>query len=141
MAAIPPRCLRPSLVPPLLADEHATSADDGHEPDDLDDPVTVHSTDITMGQAFDQAIQDLDRVIDRHFAKQRTLLVERESAKHWVASIDGNVLYRSPNRHAVQRFADTFASRTPGVTVAHPDDGFSVRVPDNVVALPVRAEA
>lgn len=66
---------------------------------------------------FDEMIASLDRLIDRHFAAQRTLVVERESAKHWTASVGDDVLYRSPDGRATLRFAKTFAHKTAGVTV------------------------
>lgn len=90
-----------------------------------------------MAEAFDHAIQDLERVIDRHFAAHRTLVVEREGDK-WTAAIGDDVLYRSYDGKATLRFAQTFCERTPGVTLEVADyyyaPGYSVRV-DNVVPL------
>jgi hypothetical protein len=94
------------------------------------------TTDIVMGEAFDLACRELDSLIDRRFAAKRTMTVERESAEHWIAELSGNVLYRSPDRNAVVRFALAFVKKTPGVEI-HYDDAFvdevigqfSVRVP------------
>jgi hypothetical protein len=75
-------------------------------------------------------------LIDRRFAARRTMTVERESEKYWVARIGDKVLYRSPDGHATLRFAHTFSERTPGVEVVlHEQEfdlgyfGHSVRVP------------
>jgi hypothetical protein len=94
------------------------------------------TTDIVMGEAFDLACRELETLIDRRFAAKRTLTVERESAEHWIAELSGNVLYRSPDRNAVVRFAMAFAEKTPGINVAFNDAGswsldsaHSVRVP------------
>lgn len=89
------------------------------------------TTDIIMGQAFDQAVQDLNVLIDRRFAARRTMTVERESEKHWIAELSGRVLYRSPDYDATMRFALTFVERTPGVTLAGvgTSSEWSVRVP------------
>lgn len=88
---------------------------------------------------FDQWIHDLDRLIDRHFAADRTLVVEREGDR-WTAAIGDDVLYRSYDRDATIRFAQTFAEKTPGVTLEYASyentPEYSVRV-DNVV--PIRA--
>jgi hypothetical protein len=70
-----------------------------------------------LEQATDGFVRELDTLIDRRFAARRTLTVERESEKHWVAELSGQVLYRSPSRDSVVRFAETFAERTPGVDV------------------------
>jgi hypothetical protein len=98
-----------------------------------------------LGDAIEISIAELDLLIDRHFSVRRELVVERESAKHWTASIGDTVLYRSPDGRSTLRFARTFAERTPGVDVVlaeawRPlrDDEWSVRV-DNVV--PIRVEA
>lgn len=98
------------------------------------------STDIAMGAAFDHAVQDLERLIDRHFAARRTLLVSNDEGKFWTAAIGDSVLYRSPDGAATLRFAHTFAERTSGVAVELDARNceWSVRVPDNVV--PIRAE-
>ena len=94
------------------------------------------TTDIVMGEAFDLAVRELDQLIDRRFAARRTMTVERESAAHWIAELSGQVLYRSPDRNAVVRFAMAFAEKTPGITVAFNDAGswsldsaYLVRVP------------
>lgn len=100
------------------------------------------STDQVMGQAFDLAVHDLDRLIARRFAgADRTLVVERESVKHWVARIDDDVLFRSPDGSATLRFAHTFASRNAGVrvqVVKEYDAGYSMRI-DNVVPIGINA--
>lgn len=86
---------------------------------------------------FDQWIHDLDRLIDRHFSANRTLVVEREGDR-WTAAIGDDVLYRSYDRNAVHRFAVTFRDRTPGVALEYASyedtPEHSVRV-DNVVPL------
>jgi hypothetical protein len=89
------------------------------------------TTDIVMGEAFDLAVRELDQLIDRRFAARRTLTVERESEKHWVAELSGRVLYRSPDYDATMRFALTFVERTPGVTLGGvgTSSEWSVRVP------------
>lgn len=101
----------------------------------------TYSHDIPISDLFDELILSLNELIDRRFAMERTLIVERESEKHWVARIGDNVLYRSPDRSAVERFTLAFQQKTAGITVQFPDEAyrFSVRVPENVV--PIRAEA
>ena len=86
-----------------------------------------------FNEAFGLASLELDRIINRRFSPPRTLIVERESEKHWTATIDGDkVLYRSPDGMATLRFAQTFAARNAGVEVELVD--YSVRV-ENVVEL------
>ena len=93
-----------------------------------------------LADALDIVTAELEQLIDRHFAVRRELVVERESAKHWTASVNDTVLFRSADRRAVLRFARTFADRTPGVTVVEREEWieaverFSVRV-DNVVPI------
>lgn len=102
-----------------------------------------------MNDWADHTIAEFDRLIDRHFAAHRTLVVERESAKHWTASIGDDVLYRSGDRDATLRFARTFAERHAGVTldlrmpetIVYGDgaSGHSVRVPTKPVLRAVEA--
>jgi hypothetical protein len=108
-----------------------------------------------LADALDICTAELEMLIDRHFAVRRELVVEREGS-NWTASIGDDVLYRHPYSLTVLRWAQTFAARNPGVSVAvgdHPATrpsaldtdpaspgylGHSVRV-DNVT--PIRVEA
>src|SRR5688572_10060002 len=44
-------------------------------------PGDAVSTDLAMGEAFDLAVQDLDRLIVRHFVARRTLVVSNDEVK------------------------------------------------------------
>ena len=88
-----------------------------------------------LADTLDILTAELEMLIDRHFAANRELVVERESEKHWIAAIGDNVLFRSPDRRAVLRCARTFADRNQDVVLVVLADEFSVRVPDNVVHL------
>lgn len=109
------RTVSPVAQTPVVQDEPASPP--------TNSPACQYITD-----TVDVLIEELDRVISRHFALERTIVVERESIKHWIASIDDDVLYRSPDGPATLRFARTFASRTPGVTVAVAPELHSVKV-------------
>lgn len=111
--------------------------------------VTVTHAHEALAEALGIAAEELDGLIDRLFAANRRLIVSNDERKFWTAAIGDNVLYRSPDGAATWRFAKTFADRTPGVTAVLAGDNaaelvaveFSVRVPDNVIQLPVRETA
>ena len=105
------------------------------------------STDIAMGEAFDSAVNDLDTLINRRFAGQRSIRVEPCPDGRFCAmtSEDRLVFPPCPHLDTVERFVRAFAEKEAvrvdegSVSVAWSQvqvlNGFSVRVPDNVVPI------
>lgn len=84
-----------------------------------------------LADAMDIVTAELEILIDRNFAANRTLVVEPEGG-NWTATLSGAVLYRSANRDAVVRFALAFQAKTDGIEIQYVDvepQVFSVRVP------------
>ena len=112
----------------------------------------THAHDL-IAEAFDVLTEELDGWINRLTNQHRTIRIEQAPGTSWYcATIDqGRLIFPPcPNLDTVIRFVRAFAAKE-GVLVDEDSvefyrverarAGHSVRVPDNVVALPVRAEA
>jgi hypothetical protein len=99
-----------------------------------------------MSVGFDTAIAELDSIIDRRFASQRTIRIDQRDHDGWYyAAVDGSPVFPPcPNLDVVIRFVRAFAEKE-GVRVDEDSVeffraeragmGFSERVPDNVVSI------
>ena len=93
---------------------------------------------IALADSLDIVTAELEMLIDRHFAVRRELVVSNDEVKFWTAAIGDNVLYRSPNRASVLRFATAFCDKPENANVhlivLNDTPQHSVHV-DNVVHL------
>jgi hypothetical protein len=100
-----------------------------------------------MSVGFDTAIAELDSIINRRFASQRSIRVKQRDHDGWYAAFmdDGTARFPyCPNLDTVISFVRAFAEKE-GVRVDEDSIewfraeragmGFSVRVPDNVVPI------
>lgn len=108
--------------------------------------MNVHHAHDVLAEAIGIAAEELDGLIARHFAAERTIRIDQSQGGWYCATIAGRLVFPPcPNLDTVIRFVRAFAEKE-GVRVDEDSvefyrDEHSVRVPDNVVALPVRAEA
>jgi hypothetical protein len=106
-----------------------------------------------LAEALDMAAEELDALISRRFTTNRTIKVEQAPNGWWCATMDDGSLRfpPCPNLDVVVRFVRAFAIQTADVTLDEDSIefcraeragmGFSVRVPDNVIHLPVKEPA
>lgn len=101
---------------------------------------------VRFAEATEGFIRDLEDLIDRRFAVNRVIRVERIEDGRYRAVMNGAVYFpATPNLQAVVQFVRAFAIQTVGVVVDEDSiehwrceqefGDWSVRVPDNVVEL------
>lgn len=104
-----------------------------------------------LEQAADLLCHDLDRIIGRVTRHDARLHLEREDGLNWVVADLANdeVMLRTPDLAFAFRFATAFQDKHPesaldesfGLCASEPVEGFSVRVPDNVLPFERKASA
>ena len=81
--------------------------------------MTAFSTADHLTAATEQAIDTLDRILNRIHRADPTLTLERESDKFWIVQDTANnlTMFRCPSFETCDRFMRTFAARNPGVRI------------------------